>query len=103
MSSKTTARKNLKHVDPGTFTPHFAWKKSPGGAGREVYCEGLALAEIAEKYGTPTYVYSRAAMEEAVDELKEGLGGSAAFDLFCCEGERESFAVETAGGAGMRV
>jgi diaminopimelate decarboxylase len=76
MSSKTTARKNLQHVDPATFTPHFAWKKSPGDAGREVYCEGVALGEIAEKYGTPTYVYSRAAMEEAVDELKEGLGGA---------------------------
>src|ERR1700676_5324923 len=71
MSSKTTARKNLKYVDPATFTPHFAWKTL--GAGREVFCEGVALTGIAKKYGTPAYVYSRAVMEDAVDELKEGL------------------------------
>src|SRR6202790_814009 len=74
MSSKTTARKNLKYVDPATFTPHFAWKTA-GGAGREVFCEGVALTGIAKKYGTPAYVYSRAAMQEAVDELKAGLRG----------------------------
>lgn len=73
MSSKTSARKNLKFVDPATFTPQFAWKKT--GVGREVFCEGVALGGIAEKYGTPTYVYSRTAMEEAVDELEVGLGG----------------------------
>jgi diaminopimelate decarboxylase len=75
MSSKTTARKNLNYMDPAAFTPHFAWKKAARGPGREVYCEGVALSDVARKYGTPAYVYSRAAMEEAVDELKAGLHG----------------------------
>jgi len=72
MSIHTRARKNLTYVDPATFTPQFAWKKA--GADREVYCEGVALTEIAKRYGTPSYVYSRRAIEEAYDELKAGLG-----------------------------
>jgi diaminopimelate decarboxylase len=72
MSNPSQARKNLEYVDPARFTPHFAWKAR--GAAKEVYCEGAALAEIAERFGTPTYVYSRQAIEEAYDELKSGLG-----------------------------
>jgi diaminopimelate decarboxylase len=33
----------------------------------ELYCEELALAAIAQQFGTPTYVYSRAALEAAWD------------------------------------
>src|SRR5208337_4469730 len=39
----------------------------------EVHCEGVALPEIAKRLGTPTYVYSRRAIEEAYDELQSGL------------------------------
>lgn len=74
MSGKPKARRNLEYVDPATFTPHFAWKKNKSGSGREVCCEGVALEQIARKFGTPAYVYSRAAMEEALEELKSGLG-----------------------------
>ena len=73
MSHPKQARKNLEYVDPARFTPHFAWKSR--GAGKEVFCESVALTEIAERFGTPTYVYSRRAIEEAFDELKSGLGG----------------------------
>jgi diaminopimelate decarboxylase len=72
MSVHTKARKNLQYVDPAAFTPQFAWKKS--GAAREMYCEGMPLAQIAQRYGTPSYVYSRRAIEDAFDELKAGLG-----------------------------
>jgi diaminopimelate decarboxylase len=72
MSNPSQARKNLEYVDPARFTPHFAWKAR--GQAKEVYCEGVALPEIAERFGTPTYVYSRRAIEEAYDELKSGLG-----------------------------
>jgi diaminopimelate decarboxylase len=34
-------------------------------------CEGVALSEIAESTGTPTYVYSHAALERAYEELDE--------------------------------
>jgi diaminopimelate decarboxylase len=70
-------RKKLAFVDPATFTPHFSWKKSGGKsvASEVVCCEGAALSEIAEKAGTPAYVYSQAAIGDAYDELVAGLGG----------------------------
>ena len=71
MSNPGQARKNLEYVDPARFTPHFAWKAH--GQVKEVHCEGVALPEIAKRFGTPTYVYSRRAIEEAYDELQSGL------------------------------
>jgi diaminopimelate decarboxylase len=65
-----------KYVDPASFTPHFAWKKSgaQGSFVEEVFCERVALRSIAEKVGTPTYLYSGAAIEDAFHELDRGLG-----------------------------
>ena len=37
--------------------------------------EGVALEAIAQRYGTPCYVYSRAAIESAFREFDEGLAG----------------------------
>ena len=71
MSDPGQARRNLRYVDPATFTPHFAWKNAR--AGRRVFCEGLSLQEIADRFGTPTYVYSRRAIADAFDELEHGL------------------------------
>ena len=68
--------RRLKYVDPVEFTPHFAWKSVPSaGAGQEVFCEDAPLSEIAEKFGTPTYLYSRAAIEKAFCEFDSGLEG----------------------------
>ena len=66
----------LSFVDPATFTPHFSWKTLSGNAGRDaaVSCDGVPLRDIADKFGTPTYVYSRSAIEEAYHELDNGLG-----------------------------
>jgi diaminopimelate decarboxylase len=76
--SAPAASSRLKHsfVDPATFTPHFSRKKIGAGAhgGEQVVCEGVSLAKAAEKYGTPTYLYSRAAIEDAYRELHRGLG-----------------------------
>ena len=41
----------------------------------ELYCEDVALAEIAAKVGTPTYVYSTATMLRHVEVLRSGLEG----------------------------
>ena len=72
-----TSSHKLKYVDPATFTPHFVWKKSAGrGAGEEVIGEKVSLRLIAEKVGTPAYVYSRAAIEDAYRELDRGLGAA---------------------------
>ena len=47
----------------------------------ELRMEGVALAEVARRYGTPCYVYSRAAIESAFREFDEGL---AAVDHLVC-------------------
>jgi diaminopimelate decarboxylase len=68
--------RRLKFVDPATFTPHFSWKKTGNSAsgGEFVACEGVRLMDVAEKIGTPAYVYSRAAIDDAQAELHRGLG-----------------------------
>src|SRR6266849_1764344 len=70
-------QRKLKYVDPVEFTPQFAWKKkdSREGPGEEVFCEEVALTAIAKEFGTPTYLYSSAAIEGAYREFGEGLRG----------------------------
>ena len=72
--SDTSSRK-LKYLDPASFTPHFAWAKRGArkATGEEVVCEGVPLDSVARKFGTPTYVYSRAAIDRAYQELHKGL------------------------------
>ena len=41
----------------------------------DLRCEGVALSEIAGSTGTPTYVYSHAALERAYEELDEAFSG----------------------------
>src|SRR5438093_13487302 len=74
-SNESSSRK-IKYVDPATFTPHFAWERNGArnASGEEVVCERVALASVAQKFGTPTYVYSRAAINDAYGELHKGLG-----------------------------
>jgi diaminopimelate decarboxylase len=74
-SSNSSSRK-LKYVDPASFTPHFGWEKSGArsAGGEEVVCERVPLEFVARKFGTPTYVYSRAAISDAYEELHGGLG-----------------------------
>ena len=66
------AHRKLRYTDPATFTPEFSWKAS--GHGAAVFCEGAGLPGIAKKMGTPVYVYSRRAIEEAYRALDRGLG-----------------------------
>ena len=51
--------KSLALTDPTTYTPHYKYRD---GA---LECESVALSRIAEKYGTPTYVYSSASILDA--------------------------------------
>jgi diaminopimelate decarboxylase len=75
-SAPANTNKKLAFVDPAMFTPHFSWKALSGNANHnaEVICDGVSLVEIAGKFGTPTYVYSRRAIEDAYQELASGLG-----------------------------
>lgn len=76
--SERFASSTRKHayVDPAAFTPHFAWKRNAGqrAPGGGVFCENVPLAQVPKKAGTPTYLYSRAAIEDAFRELDRGLG-----------------------------
>jgi diaminopimelate decarboxylase len=74
--SKDSSSRKLEYVDPALFTPHFAWKKNNArsGSAEEVVCEGVPVSAVALKFGTPTYLYSRAALEDAYQELQVGLG-----------------------------
>jgi len=78
MSHFTSApARKLKFVDPVDFTPHFAWKKvSTAQSGEQVFCEGVSLEPVAREFGTPTYLYSSAAIEDAYREFCEGLHGA---------------------------
>src|SRR5882724_6369655 len=64
----------LRFVDPAEFTPCFSWRKSTQRPGKEVFCEDVSLAQAAEKFATPAYLYSSAAIESAFLEVKKGLG-----------------------------
>ena len=43
--------------------------------GGELMLDGVSLGEVARRFGTPCYVYSRAAIEAAYREFDEGLAG----------------------------
>lgn len=59
-----------RSLDPAGFTPQFAWR------GARVFCEKVALEKIAAKFGTPSYVYSRAAIENAYRNLHRALSSA---------------------------
>jgi diaminopimelate decarboxylase len=69
-------RKNRSISDPATDTPHFSWKTNRGKvkSGEEVFCEGVPLTRVAGELGTPTYLYSRAAIDDAYRQVDRGLG-----------------------------
>mgnify|MGYP001822624483 FL=1 len=42
---------------------------------QQLHAEGVNVSDIAEQVGTPTYVYSRAALESALQEYQQALAG----------------------------
>src|SRR5206468_4098346 len=77
MSHSTTGSlRKLQFVDPVAFTPHFSWKKASLAQSQEqVFCERVSLPAVADKFATPTYLYSSAAIDDAYREFQEGLRG----------------------------
>lgn len=75
-SSGASSSRKLTYIDPASFTPHFRWKQVRGreASREEIVCERVSLNAVAEQIGTPAYVYSRAAIEDAYRELDRGLG-----------------------------
>jgi diaminopimelate decarboxylase len=70
------ARKSRSFFDPAKNASHYSWKTFRNKTNRrdELLCESVPLTEIANKTGTPTYVYSQAAIEGAYREIHRGLG-----------------------------
>jgi diaminopimelate decarboxylase len=56
-------------LDPTRYTPFFRWR------GGDLFAEGVPLARIAARVGTPCYVYSRASIEQAYRRLHRSLSG----------------------------
>jgi diaminopimelate decarboxylase len=68
------SRKTLTFVDPAEYTPHFAWKRPSRKKDVErVFCESVDLVTAAGQFGTPTYLYSSAAITDAYREFDRGL------------------------------
>jgi len=74
--SRSSSHRKLEYIDPVSFTPHFSRKsvRKHGSSTDEILCERVSLESVAEGTGTPVYVYSRAAIEDAYQELDRGLG-----------------------------
>lgn len=51
-----------------TLPPFFSY------AGSSLHCEQVALSQVADQFGTPTYVYSKAAITDAMSAYLNALG-----------------------------
>lgn len=73
-AASATPTEKLPFVDPAEFTPHFGWKPATREPGMEhVFCEDVDLIRAASAFGTPAYLYSRAAVADAYAEFDGGL------------------------------
>jgi diaminopimelate decarboxylase len=57
-------------IDPTRYTPGFRWRND------SLHVEGVPLAEIAARVGTPVYVYSATSITQAYQRLGRALAGS---------------------------
>ena len=67
-SSHSRASRFPGAVDPARYTPGFSYRRS------RLYCEGVSVEEVAEKFGTPTYLYSRSSIEQAYRRMDSSFG-----------------------------
>jgi diaminopimelate decarboxylase len=51
-------------IDPARFTPHYAYREDA------LECEDVPLAQVAETFQTPAYVYSGASIVDAYQEFR---------------------------------
>jgi diaminopimelate decarboxylase len=64
------SRNSRRHsaVDPVSFTPGFTYR------GSRLYCESVPVEDVAERFGTPAYLYSRASIERAYRRMDSAFG-----------------------------
>ncbi|MGA8074764.1 MAG: diaminopimelate decarboxylase [Candidatus Acidiferrales bacterium] len=64
MAARGDSSRIARPLDPASFTPHFEWRS------RSLFAEDVALADVATRFGTPAYVYSRSAIEDAYRQYR---------------------------------
>jgi diaminopimelate decarboxylase len=64
-----THSKHIVATDPTKYTPHYAYRQNA------LECENVPLSRIAEKCGTPTYVYSSASILQAYRRFTSSFRG----------------------------
>jgi diaminopimelate decarboxylase len=55
-------------TDPARYTPGFSYR------GSHLFCEDVPIEQVAEQVGTPTYLYSRASIEQAYRRMDSSFG-----------------------------
>lgn len=65
----TMADRNLTR--PDELSPGLSFYRSPEG---ELFCEDIPLRDLARRFGTPLYVYSRAGIVERLEAYEKAFG-----------------------------
>jgi diaminopimelate decarboxylase len=68
VSAARSLRRAAGAVDPVSYTPGFSYR------GSQLFCEGVSVAAAAKHLGTPSYLYSRACIEQAYRRLHRAFG-----------------------------
>jgi diaminopimelate decarboxylase len=53
---------------------YFSYRPDTASQQNSLHAESVSLLDIAQRFGTPTYVYSRAAFEDRFNDYKEAMG-----------------------------
>ncbi|HKV46661.1 MAG TPA: diaminopimelate decarboxylase [Candidatus Acidoferrales bacterium] len=70
---KPSERNRRGPIDPSQFTPFYDYKVAARSGEDSLFAESVSLEKIATDVGTPSYVYSRAAIENAYRVLDRAL------------------------------
>ncbi len=68
MSAPASRSPHHEALDPVSYTPGFSYR------GARLFCEGVAVEDVAKKVGTPAYLYSRASIEQAYRRMDSAFG-----------------------------
>ena len=67
-ASHPHTRRAVAVADPAGYTAGFSYR------GSQLFCEGLPVSELARRFGTPAYVYSRSSIEQAYRRMDAAFG-----------------------------
>jgi diaminopimelate decarboxylase len=64
----SASRRSGAAIDPASYTPGFSYR------GSRLFCEGVPVEQVAERFGTPAYLYSRTSIEQAYRRMNSAFG-----------------------------